>query len=105
MRGMRGNLPPSCASHRSGLRQPRHANYTRTTVNHTNNNSKKRSTPKPKYEYTDDVVIDKKGTTPLKQKTRKHKSREQESPYYNHNSKHDRMIKPYLDAIASFSIE
>ena len=74
MRGIHGNLPnlpPSRASHRSGLRQPRHVNYTHTTVNHTNNNSKtrstpinhinknskRRSTPKPKYEYLDDTDV------------------------------------------------
>ena len=44
-------------------------------------------------------------TTLLKQKTRKHKSREQENPYYDHNNKHDKMIKPFLDTIASFNKE
>ena len=46
MRHMRGNLPnlsPPRASHRSGLHHPRHVKYTRTTVNHTNNNSKTQS--------------------------------------------------------------
>ena len=92
-RGMRGNLPPPRASHRSGLRQPRHVNYTHTTVNHTNNNSKtrttldshsnrdskKQSTPKPKYEYLHDTDVvtnnSKNRTTSSKKKTRKHKSR------------------------------
>ena len=111
---MRGNLPPPRASHRSGLRQPRHVNCTHKMVNHTNNNSKTRSTPnshinkknkrqstpKRKYEYIDDtdVVIknSKKRTSSSKKKTMKHKSRDQENPYYNHNSSQDMKIKPFL---------
>ena len=50
-------------------------------------------------------MIDKKGITPTKQKTRKHKSCEQGNPHYNHNNKHDKIIKPFLDAIASFNKE
>ena len=91
IRGMRGNLPnlpPHRASHRSRLHQPRHVNYTRTTVNHTNNNSKtqstsvnhinksskRRSTSNSKYEHVDDVVINnlKNETTSSKQQTNKH---------------------------------
>ena len=98
MRGLRGNLPPPLASHRSGLCQPRQVNYTHTTLNHTKNNSKtqptpnshvnknskRRLTPKPKYEYLDDVDAvfnnSKNRTTPSKKKTRKHKSHDQENP-------------------------
>ena len=63
--------------------------------------------PKPKYEYIDDVLINnsKNRTTPSKKKTKKHKSREQENLYYNHNSSHDKKIKPFIDAIASFNNE
>ena len=125
MRGTREmcrNLRPPRASHRSGLRQPRHVNYTHATVNHVKNNSKTRttsdshinrnskrqSTPKPKYEYFDDnnVAINSKNrSTCSKKKTRKHKSREQENPYYDHNSSHDKKVKPFLDARASFNKE
>ena len=101
---MRGNLPPPRASHRSGLSQPRYVNYTHATVNHVNKNSKRRSTPKPKYEYLDDtdVAINSKNrSTSSKKKTRKHTSREQENPYYDHNSSHDKKVKPFLDAIAA----
>ena len=125
MRGtrvMHDNLPPSRASHRSGLRQPRHVNYMHTTVNqvknnsktwttsdsHINRNSKRQSTPKPKHEYLDDTdaaVNSKNWSTSSKKKTRKHKSRKQENPYYDHNSSHDKKVKPFLDAIASFNSE
>ena len=44
-------------------------------------------------------------TTPSKQKTKKRKSYKQENPYYNHNSSHNKKIKPFLDAIASFNKE
>ena len=72
-----------------------------------NKNSKRWSTPKPKYEYIDNVVINnsKNRTMPSKQKTKKHKSREHENPYYDHNSSHDKKIKSFLDAIASFNKE
>ena len=109
-RDTRANLPPPRASHRPGLRQTRRVNYTHTTVDHakSNNktrtksnhtNTKKRSTPKVKHDYVDDYVIND------SKRTNKHKSREQENPYYNHNSKHDKLIKPFLDAIASFNKE
>ena len=116
-RGMRGNLPTPCASHRSGLYQPRHANYTHVTVNHVNNNSKtqiisdshinrnskRRSTPKPKYEYlydTNAAINSKNQTTSSKKKTSKHKSRDQGNSYSDHNSSHGKKVKPFLDAIA-----
>ena len=118
---MRGNLPPPRASHRSGLCQPRHVNYTHTTLNHTNSssrtrstsvnhsnkNSKRRSTPNPKCEYVDNVVINNSNneTRSFKQQTNKHKSHKQVNPYYDHNSSHDKKIKPFLDAIALFNKE
>ena len=95
MSGMRGNLPnlpPPRVSHRSGLRQPRQVNYTHTTINHTNNNSNRRSTSNSKSE-----------TMLPKQQTNKHKSHKQENPYYDHNSNHDKKLKRFLNAIASFN--
>ena len=119
MRGNLPNLPPPLVSNRSRLRQPRHVNYTYTTVNHTNNNSKiqstsvnhinknskRRSTSNSKYEYVVDAVINnsKNETTSPKEQTNKHKSCKQKNPYYNHNSNHDKKIKPFLDAIPSFN--
>ena len=47
MRSMRGNLPPPRVSHRSGLRQPKHVNYTHTIVSHTNTNSKSKTKSTP----------------------------------------------------------
>ena len=44
-------------------------------------------------------------TKSFKKKTNKHKFRIQENPYYDHNSNHDKKIKPFLDAIASFNKE
>ena len=92
-RGMRGNLPPPRASHRSGWRQPRHVNYTHATINHvknnsktqttsdnhTNRNNKMQSTPKSKYTYLDDTDVQnnsKNQTTSSKKKANRHKSRE-----------------------------
>ena len=109
-RNTRVNLSPPHSSHRSGLRQTRRVNYTHATVSHTKNinktriNSnhtkcKRRSTPKAKHEYVNDYVINN------SKRTNKHKSREQENPYYDHNSKHDKKIKPFLNAIASFNKE
>ena len=91
-------------------------NYTHTTVDHTKNtnktqnnkkqgtnsnhtNCKRQSTPKTKHEYVNDYVINN-----LK-RTNKHKSLEQENPYYGHNSKHDKKIKPFLDVISSCNKE
>ena len=120
----RVNLPPPRASHRSGLRQSWRANYTHTTIdhtknnskawtksnhtntnskrqgansNHTNTNNKRQSTPKTKYEYIENYVINN------SKRTNKHKSREQENSYYDHNSKHDKKIKPFLDSISSYN--
>ena len=42
---------------------------------------------------------------PSKQKKKKNKFREQENPYYDHNSSHNKKIKPFLDSIASFNKE
>ena len=111
MRGARDArviVPPPCASHRSGLRQTRRVNYTYATVDHTKNtnktrinsnhaNCKRQSTPKAKHEYVDDYVINN------SKRTNKHKTREQENPYYDHNSKHDKKIKPFFDSIASYN--
>ena len=40
-----------------------------------------------------------------KKKTKKHKSCEQKNPYYDHNNSHNKKVKPFLDAIASFNRE
>ena len=97
-------------------------NYTHETVNHVKNNSKtqtifnihinrnnnRRLTLKPRYEYLDDTdvaVNSKNWSTSSKKKTRNYKSREQENPYYDHNSSHDKKVKPFLDAIALFKKE
>ena len=63
---------------------------------------------KSKYTYLDDIDVwmnAKNQTTSSKKKTNKHKSREQENPYYDHNSKHDKKIKQFLDSIASYNKE
>ena len=52
-----------------------------------------------KHEYVDYYVVN------HSKRTNKYKSREQENPYYDHNSKHDKKIKPFLDVIASFNKE
>ena len=122
-RGMCGNLHPPSASYRSGLRQPKHVNHTQTSVNHVKNksttqialnshdneNSKRQSTLKPKYKYLDDTLVavnSKNQSMSSKMKTRKHKSCEQEIPYYDHNnSSHNKKVKSFLDAIASFNRE
>ena len=120
-RGTRGNLPPPRASTRSSLHQSRRVDYTHATVdhvksnskiqtksNHTNTNNKRQSTTKSKYTYLNDTDVwtnTNNQTTSFKKKTNKHKSREQENPYYNHNSNHDKKIKPFLDAIVSFNKE
>ena len=118
---MRGNLPPPRASHILGLRQSQRVNYTHATVNHvknnsktqtksnhTNTNNKRQLTTKSKYTYLGsyDIQINAKNqTTSSKNKTNKHKSRKQENSYYNHNSNHDKKVKTFFNAIASFNKE